>query len=73
MGASPVLTTKFKNLQMNIWNKTNPTIENESYICRMVDGYIKMCYWTGSEWLDMWQPTLDAVVKEWMHVPYDEL
>lgn len=32
-----------------------------------------MCYWNGSEWLDMWKSTLDGIVVEWMHIPYDEL
>jgi hypothetical protein len=54
------------------WNKSNPT-ENGGYICRMNNAYIKMCYWNGTEWFDMWKTTLDGIVVEWMHIPYDEL
>ena len=55
-----------------IWNKSNPS-ENGGYICRMNNAYIKMCYWNGSEWFDMWKNTLDGIVIEWMYIPYDEL
>lgn len=54
------------------WNKSNPS-ENGGYICRMNNAYIKMCYWNGSEWFDMWEPTLEGIVVEWMRIPYDEL
>lgn len=40
-----------------------------TYLCRMTDGYIKICYWTGYEWKDMWKDTLEGEVKEWMEVP----
>lgn len=52
------------------WNTGNPSGEM-SVICRMFSGYIKMCHWTGFEWLDMWQDTLEGEVVEWMHIPYD--
>jgi len=50
------------------WNKANPSAE-VSVICRMENGYIKMCHWTGYEWLDMWSDTLDGLVNEWMFIP----
>lgn len=54
------------------WNKSNPS-KNGGYICRMNNAYIKMCYWNGNEWFDMWKPTLEGIVVEWMYIPYDEL
>lgn len=54
------------------WNKSNPS-ESGGYICRMNNAYIKMCYWNGTEWFDMWKTTLEGIVVEWMHIPYDEL
>lgn len=54
------------------WNKSNP-LEIGAYICRMSNAYIKMCYWTGNVWIDMWKQTLEEIVIEWMHIPYDEL
>jgi hypothetical protein len=53
-----------------IWNLKDPNISGD-YICRMKNGYIKMCHWSGSIWLDMWKPTLDGFVIEWMNIPYD--
>ena len=35
-----------------IWNVNTPK-SDMSVICRMNNGYIKMCHWTGTEWLDM--------------------
>jgi len=55
-----------------VWN-VNPPKADMSVICRMNNGYIKMCHWTGTEWLDMWKHTLDREVKEWMYIPYDKL
>ena len=52
------------------WNKSNPS-KNGGYICRMNNAYIKMCYWNGNEWFDMWKPTLEGIVVEWMYIPYD--
>lgn len=54
------------------WKKSNP-LENGGYICRMNNAYIKMCYWNGIEWFDMWKTTLEGIVVEWMNIPYDEL
>ena len=54
----------------NVWNTTSPV--EGSYICRMSDRYIKMCYFTGEKWLDMWSTDLKNTVTEWMHIPYDE-
>lgn len=53
-----------------IWHKNPPKAET-SVICRMHNGYIKMCHWTGEKWLDMWTDTLEGEVVEWMHIPYD--
>jgi len=52
-------------------NKTkmeNPKNEG-SYLCRMDNCYIKMCYYTGAEWLDMWETTLKGEVIRWMEIP----
>jgi len=46
----------------------NP-IEIGCYICRMDDAYIKMCYWNGVEWLDMWKSTLEGIVNNWVEIP----
>lgn len=54
-----------------IWYDENPDAPG-SFICRMHDGYIKMCYWDGEEWGDMWQDGLKGEVTRWMHIPYDE-
>ena len=54
-----------------IWHDENPDTPG-SFICRMHDGYIKMCYWDGEEWGDMWQDGLKGEVTRWMHIPYDE-
>lgn len=56
--------------KLKIWN-VNPPKAETSVICRMFSGYIKMCHWTGSEWLDMWKDTLEGEVVEWMYIPYD--
>ena len=53
------------------WRTENPKREGD-FICRMMNAYIKMCHWTGTEWLDMWKTTLDGVVIEWMVIPYEE-
>jgi len=51
------------------WNKENPKKEG-SYLCFMVDGYIKMCFYdeTGG-WSDMWETTLKGEVKYWQNLP----
>jgi hypothetical protein len=54
-----------------IWKISNPTKSGE-YICRMANGYIKMCFWTGAFWLDMWKDTLDGTVVKWMGIPEDQ-
>ena len=51
------------------WNILNP-LEEGAYICRMDNAYIKMCYWNGTEWIDMWKTTLEGIVVEWMNIPY---
>lgn len=60
-GAKTILD-KFK------WHIGNPP-EKKSYLCRMKTGHIKMCFWTGTEWLDMWVSRMDGTVSEWMEVP----
>lgn len=55
---------------MKTWNLENPEKEG-SYICRMNDAYIKMCYWDGFRWLDMWKTSLEGKVEKWMIIPYD--
>ena len=55
---------------MKNWNKENPKHAGE-YICRMQNGYVKMCHWNGTTWYDMWKQTIDGIVKEWMNIPYD--
>ena len=56
----------------NVWNKLNP-LRSGDYICRMDNGYIKMCHWDGDKWFDIWKPTLVGIVVEWMLIPYDGL
>lgn len=46
----------------------NPKVKND-YLCKMSNGYIKMCFWTGSEWIDMWETDLKGSVTEWIEVP----
>ena len=62
-------TTKPLNQNRMEWKTDNPKKIGE-YICRMDNAYIKMCYWDGDEWLDMWETTLKGVVKQWMEIPY---
>jgi hypothetical protein len=50
--------------------KENPMYKG-SYLCRMDNAYIKMCYWDGEEWRDMWKPTLEGSVNNWMEIPKD--
>ena len=57
-------------LGRKIWY-INPPKDETSVICRMHNGYIKMCHWTGEKWLDMWTDTLEGEVLEWMYIPYD--
>lgn len=65
------LTKVFANWKpRSTWNSCNPPKE-ASYICRMDDGYIKMCYWSGYQWTDMWERTLNGSVKKWMYIPQD--
>lgn len=54
----------------DVWS-LDPPKERKSFICRMTNGYIKMCYWTGTAWRDMWKSTLEGEVLEWMHIPYN--
>jgi hypothetical protein len=54
---------------LNPWHTHNP--EEGDYICRTDDCGIRMCHYTGSEWLEMWK-TEKAYVKEWMTIPYND-
>ena len=53
-----------------VWKKRKPKEEGD-FICRMSNGYIKMCHWDGEVWLDMWNSNSAGQVKEWMNIPYD--
>lgn len=48
-------------------NELKPT--EGCYLCFMENCYVKMCYYTGTEWLDMWKTTLDGSIKYWMNLP----
>jgi hypothetical protein len=48
--------------------RENPTYRG-AFLCRMDNAYIKMCYWNGKEWLDMWKTTLEGSVNDWMEIP----
>ena len=50
------------------WIKEMPKKEG-SYLCFMDNCYIKMCYYNGKEWLDMWETTLKGDVKYWQKLP----
>jgi hypothetical protein len=60
------LDSLFEELQPK-WNETKPT--EGSYLCFMDNCYVKMCYFNGVEWLDMWDTTLKGTVKYWMNLP----
>jgi len=59
-------------MNINPWIQTSPHINDKSYLCKMEDGYIKMCHYKNRTWLDMWKTTLEGEVKEWTLLP-DEL
>ena len=62
------LDNLFEELQDNwVNNDLKPT--EGSYLCFMDNCYVKMCYYSGTEWLDMWKTTLDGNVKYWMNLP----
>ena len=54
------------------WMVTPPPVDNKSYLCKMEDGYIKMCFYKNGIWLDMWKITIEGEVKMWTLLP-DEL
>jgi len=58
-------------VENKIWNTKPPKVAEGDYICRMSNGYIKMCHWNGARWYDMWKDTLEGEVVKWMHIPYD--
>ena len=41
-----------------------------SYLCFMNNSYVKMCYFNGVYWMDMWKSTLDGGVDYWMILPH---
>ena len=41
----------------------------KAYLCRMENSFIKMCFWNGKEWLDLWETTLKGIVKKWIEIP----
>jgi hypothetical protein len=59
-------------MNINPWMQTPPHIDGKSYLCKMKDGYIKMCHYVNGVWLDVWKTTLEGEVKEWTLLP-DEL
>ena len=56
--------------QKKHWHFENPNKDGE-YICRMDNGYIKMCHYVNGIWYDMWDTGIKGTVKEWMDIPYD--
>ena len=64
------MKSKNKEITDKIWHIEDPP-KLGSYICRMSDSYIKMCYWDGNEWFDMWQLIIEGIVFKWMYIPYD--
>tara|TARA_R110001606_G_scaffold391495_1_gene559644 strand:+ start:598 stop:783 length:186 start_codon:yes stop_codon:yes gene_type:complete len=48
---------------------TTKELKEGSYLCRMDNCYIKMCYFNGVEWLDMWKRTLEGKVVKWINIP----
>jgi hypothetical protein len=59
-----------KETRIMVEGKEYPKKEG-AYLCRMDNAYVKMCYWSGEEWLDMWKPTLEGSVNNWMEIPKD--
>jgi hypothetical protein len=65
-----MLTLKVEN--MKIWHTENPPLEG-AYICRMDNGFIKMCYYKKNIWADIWQSNnITNQVESWMYIPYDK-
>ena len=56
--------------QKKHWHSENPNKDGE-YICRMDNGFIKMCHYVNGVWYDMWDTGIKGTVKEWMNIPYD--
>jgi len=52
------------DIEIKEWITETPEKE-DSYLCFMDNGYIKMCYYNGKEWFDMWETTLKGTVKKW--------
>lgn len=46
----------------------NPKII-KSYLCRMENSNIKICFWNGEKWEDMWKATLRGKVKKFIEIP----
>ena len=64
------LAKQMEKEQKKHWHSENPKKDGE-YICRMDNGYIKMCHYVNGIWYDMWDTGIKGIVKEWMNIPYD--
>jgi len=51
------------------WISDKESKKAGSYLCFMENCYVKMCYWDGQEWADMWETTLKGKVKRFMNLP----
>jgi len=59
-----------KNVKTTEWIETSERDPKEgSYLCFMENCFVKMCYFNGDDWLDMWETTLKGNVKRWMVLP----
>ena len=52
------------------WHNELPEIDSD-YICRMDNGYIKLCHFQDGVWYDMWKTDIDGIVIKWMFIPYE--
>lgn len=50
------------------WKSDAPKVRG-SYLCRMGNCSIKMCYWNCYEWEDMWESSLKGTVVKWTEIP----
>ena len=51
------------------WISDKEVKKTGSYLCFMENGYVKMCYWDGKYWADMWETSLKGKVKHFMKLP----
>ena len=59
---------ELKNFTME-WISDEVSKKAGSYLCFMENGYVKMCYWDGQDWADMWETSLKGKVKHFMKLP----